>query len=232
MILSIYEDRQGTLWTGNVLGLGRFEPESGIFHHFKSTAPDPRIYSILEDKRGRFWLGSDLTFDRGAGTFTRKSVDDDVKGRLSTYEDRQGNIWFSALAGLRKLDRLRSVSRDSAVAQCGRLERRQASRLISSTKIRRARCGLLPKPGSCNSIRKPRSISTIRLTRGCRTTSCSAFCRMMLAISGSARPKASRDSIPRRRAFSTTLSPMGCRDSSSTARPASAMSRAGCISAA
>ncbi len=105
VILSIYEDRQGTLWTGNVLGLGRFEPESGIFHHFKSTAPDPRIYSILEDKRGRFWLGSDLTFDRGTGTFTRKSVDDDVKGRLSTYEDRQGNIWFSALAGLRKLDR-------------------------------------------------------------------------------------------------------------------------------
>ncbi|HET6962778.1 MAG TPA: two-component regulator propeller domain-containing protein, partial [Terriglobia bacterium] len=103
-IFSIYEDRQGTLWTGNGLGLGRFDPESGIFHRFESTAPDPRIYSILEDRRGRFWLGSDFTFDRSAGTFTRAAVDDDVKGRLNVYEDRQGNIWFSALRGLRKLD--------------------------------------------------------------------------------------------------------------------------------
>ena len=41
MIFSIYEDRQGTLWTGNDVGLGRFDPESATYHLFEPRRQSP-----------------------------------------------------------------------------------------------------------------------------------------------------------------------------------------------
>jgi signal transduction histidine kinase/DNA-binding response OmpR family regulator/streptogramin lyase/HPt (histidine-containing phosphotransfer) domain-containing protein len=103
-IFSIHQDRQGELWTANEKDLGRFDPKSGSFQHFKLDRPNSRLYSILEDTRGRFWLGTDLTFDRRTGKFTQAGDPKKEKGNLNIYEDRQGNVWFTAGDGLRKLD--------------------------------------------------------------------------------------------------------------------------------
>lgn len=79
IIVSIFEDQQGTIWVGTYNnGLNSLDPATGKFTCFKHDPGDPqslsnnRIRDILEDKQRRMWIGTDdglNLFNRGTGCF-------------------------------------------------------------------------------------------------------------------------------------------------------------------
>jgi signal transduction histidine kinase/ligand-binding sensor domain-containing protein/CheY-like chemotaxis protein len=107
-VYSIYEDRAGTLWVGTSVGINRLNRNTGRFEHVDRDAITSRevlvpIYSFLEDRLGRFWTGvgeKKSLLDGRTGRLTLVKN----QGGLAMHEDRSGNLWFSSLAGMEKLD--------------------------------------------------------------------------------------------------------------------------------
>lgn len=126
VVMSLYEDRNGTLWIGTVDGLNRYERTTNTFTIFRASqavakqvrsrnaAPakltslsNSSILSMYEDRKGRFWIGTQggglNLFDRSTGTFTVYSSkntglpNDVIYGIL---EDRKGHLWLSTNKGL------------------------------------------------------------------------------------------------------------------------------------
>ena len=61
-IQSLFEDRSGILWIGNLRnGLDAFDPVSPTFRHYKNnpgdtnSLSDNRIMAITQDKKGFLW---------------------------------------------------------------------------------------------------------------------------------------------------------------------------------
>ena len=82
-VVSIYEDRQGTVWAGtNLGGLNRFDRNTGKFSsfHFYGNTSVHGIDHIFEDKNGRLWVGTYseglFEFDRKTGRYSRAVNED------------------------------------------------------------------------------------------------------------------------------------------------------------
>jgi signal transduction histidine kinase/streptogramin lyase len=113
-VLTIAEDRQGTLWVGtNLGGLNRFDRKTGKFksYLFDGHKRVTCITELFEDRAGRFWVGTYLTglheFDRKQGRYTRQISEDNgllfnsVEG---ISEDSKGFLWIKSDRGLTKLN--------------------------------------------------------------------------------------------------------------------------------
>ena len=111
-VLTIYEDKEGTVWMGtNFGGLNRFNRREGTFTSFYDfTRGLDCVSSIYEDKKGRFWVGTYLSglflFDRKTGNnrlFTEKDglLINDAGGML---EDKKGDLWIYSNRGLSVMD--------------------------------------------------------------------------------------------------------------------------------
>lgn len=110
---AIYESRSGELLIGTSEGgVGRFEPETGMFYPFTDyleKAVDIGISFIHEDSDGTLWLATSRSlnkFDRETGSFTRYT---EQQGLPSVFiagilEDETGNLWLSTLNGLSRFD--------------------------------------------------------------------------------------------------------------------------------
>jgi ligand-binding sensor domain-containing protein len=115
-ILSIYEDRSGTLWIGTFSGgLNRFDRETESFTRFIHDPDNPRslsdnkVNAIFEDHTGTLWVGTEHglnQLDRGNRTFTRFFPDALNPHSLShptvcaIYEDsRKAGIWIATEGG-------------------------------------------------------------------------------------------------------------------------------------
>ncbi len=115
LILSIYEDRSGTLWIGTADGLDRFDGlAAGTFSHYRHDPEDPRslgfdiVRPIIQDRAGALWIGGAGGLDRldpATGVFSHHRHDPDVPASLShdvtlaIHEDRSGSLWIGTWGG-------------------------------------------------------------------------------------------------------------------------------------
>ncbi len=112
--LTIYEDRQGTIWVGtNLGGLNSFDRKTGQFYSFLLYSKQHvfGITSIVEDHGGHLWVG---TYSSGLFEFDHKSGQyikhiDESNGLLfnnvgGISEDGKGFLWISSDRGLTRLD--------------------------------------------------------------------------------------------------------------------------------
>jgi signal transduction histidine kinase/ligand-binding sensor domain-containing protein len=120
-VLSILEDRAGSLWIGTRGGLDQFDRENETFTHYRTDPNDPdtlssnAVLSIYEDQSGVLWVGTDggglNRFDRENETFTHYTNDSSEPHSLSNnivwtiYEDQSGVLWIGTEDGLNRYDR-------------------------------------------------------------------------------------------------------------------------------
>ena len=98
-VMSIYEDRSGTIWFGTGGGASHYDGKS--FQNFttKEGLSNNAIHTIMEDKSGNFWFGTSgegCIYD--GKTFTVFKTEDGkaFNNIWSIIADRKGNIWFGA----------------------------------------------------------------------------------------------------------------------------------------
>ncbi len=109
LLEAICMDTAGKIWLGTMdSGLERFDPETGIFTHYRQVPGDPSslqmkgVWALLVDREGTLWIGGDGLgrFDPMTGKFThfRHRPDDPASLSsnevISIYEDRQGELWI------------------------------------------------------------------------------------------------------------------------------------------
>lgn len=121
-VLSIYEDRSGTLWVGTYGGgLNRFDRATERFTRFIHAPNHPQSLStntvkvIYEDRTGALWVGTDEglnQFNRDTQTFTRFLHEPPNSPGLrqnnicAIYEDRFHTLWIGTeSSGLYQFDR-------------------------------------------------------------------------------------------------------------------------------
>ena len=121
-ILSLYEDRAGTLWVGTLNGgLNRYNRELDQFSHFKHDPLDTQslsnneITAIFEDSYGILWVGTPESlnsFDHETEAFTRYLHDPADPESLSAnnilciFETEDGMLWVGTDGGgLNSFDR-------------------------------------------------------------------------------------------------------------------------------
>src|ERR1035438_392107 len=113
IVLTLLEDRRGTLWIGAESGLYRRLP-NGISDRFttENGLPSNRIWSLLEDHLEQLWAGTfgglcRITSDRSAGRFVERiytSADGLATNEVfSLFESSAGTRWAGAFGGLSEL---------------------------------------------------------------------------------------------------------------------------------
>ena len=120
-IISIYEDRSGTLWFGtNGGGVCTYGKNKAKFVHYKHNPDDTNslsknlVMSLFEDRSALLWIGTSGgldQFDRQTGQFIHYKHDPADPNSLSSdvvwsiAEDRTGILWIGTRGGLDKFDR-------------------------------------------------------------------------------------------------------------------------------
>ncbi len=114
-VLSILEDRAGTLWIGTHSGgLNRLlpgssgSPEDVSFRHYTTEdgMPSNVVYGILEDGRGLLWMSTNRglsRFDPQAETFRNYDVSDGLQSQEfnsgAYFKSPRGEMFFGGLGG-------------------------------------------------------------------------------------------------------------------------------------
>ncbi|MDF2192767.1 two-component regulator propeller domain-containing protein [Paraflavitalea sp. CAU 1676] len=112
-LLSIFEDRQGTLWGGTAHDLIRIDRAGKKHIRYEIGKP---VRAIYEDKPGNCWLGAEggglILFDRHSGQLRKRyTVNDGLANNavLNILEDKQGNLWMSTFYGLSQFNVAKGV---------------------------------------------------------------------------------------------------------------------------
>jgi len=114
-VISLHEDKEGTLWIGTYIGLNKFDSGSGTFVRYLNDPSDPnslsdnRIWSIYEDEKGYLWLGTNgglNKFDKTTGKFIHYTEKDGLPNNVvyGILNDRDENLWLSTNKGIAKFD--------------------------------------------------------------------------------------------------------------------------------
>ncbi len=107
VVLSLYEDKEGTLWAGTKDGLDQFTDSKVTPYTTAEGLSSNDAGPVLQDKEGRLWigtLGGGLNvFDRGR--FTHLTKRDGLLGNtiLSLEADDAGDLWVGTAKGLNRL---------------------------------------------------------------------------------------------------------------------------------
>jgi signal transduction histidine kinase/ligand-binding sensor domain-containing protein/DNA-binding response OmpR family regulator len=114
-VITLAEDRQGTLWAGTFNSLIKIDKKNKQHRYFTIGSA---VRAIYEDKAGNCWIGTEgeglLLFDRKRETFLRITETEGLANNsvLNILEDRRGNLWISTFNGLSKLDTTRKRFRN------------------------------------------------------------------------------------------------------------------------
>jgi ligand-binding sensor domain-containing protein/signal transduction histidine kinase len=119
-VYTIYGDRNGHIWVGQVGGLSLFDPAMDGFINYQPVPDNPAslsntIWVIDQDRSGELWLGTWggalMRFDEKAKTFVNYTPDTRDRHRLNgggintIHEDRSGTVWVGAMDGLYRYNR-------------------------------------------------------------------------------------------------------------------------------
>ena len=119
-VYTIFGDRDGHMWVGQVGGLSRFDPARDGFTNYKPVPDHPgslenTVWIIDEDHSGTLWLGTWggtlVSFDDQAKTFVNHTPDPYDPQRLNgggvnaIHEDQAGTLWVGAMDGLYRYNR-------------------------------------------------------------------------------------------------------------------------------
>ena len=103
-LLSVFEDREGSVWLGTNLGLLRVRDFSVKLYTQRDGLSQNWVYSILRSSSGAIWIG---TWGGGLNRyehdrFSTYTVAHGLASDLITslYEDRSGRLWVGTLEGL------------------------------------------------------------------------------------------------------------------------------------
>lgn len=116
-ILSLYTDKNGSVWIGTMNGLNRYDARSGRFTRFYHDADDPNslsnneIRSIYQDQSGILWIGTYggggvNKMDLKPAKFHHYHYEPKKSGSLSDdvvrcfLKDRSGRLWVGTHFGL------------------------------------------------------------------------------------------------------------------------------------
>ncbi|WP_114748054.1 hybrid sensor histidine kinase/response regulator transcription factor [Pleomorphovibrio marinus] len=115
-VVSIFEDKSGTIWLITQNGLKRFSPGTESWDHFLHSTSNPEgisdfwCYAIFEDSRDDLWIGTGAKAlnrmdKKREGIFHHFIADQNLSNGLSSHsirhivEDRQGYLWFATSGG-------------------------------------------------------------------------------------------------------------------------------------
>ena len=107
-LFTLYEDREGNLWGGDLTQLVKIDPEHKK-HQFYPIGYS--VKTIYEDTQGHLWIGTEggglLLFDRkkqaiAARYTTEEGLCNDVV--LTILEDSKGQLWMSTFNGLSEMN--------------------------------------------------------------------------------------------------------------------------------
>ena len=100
-IMSIHEDRTGTLWFGANNGLNKYDRATGTFTHLTGGVRPGGITSILEDDRGNLWMSSTPGISKYDPQTMRFSIYDGTQGDWERgCRVRNGEMYFGGPKGL------------------------------------------------------------------------------------------------------------------------------------
>jgi len=107
-VLSIYEDKNGTLWVGtNHGGLNRFNRKTGTFTSYVNQLPGFQcVLSIYGDTKNRLWAGTYyggvFSFDPQTNLAKKYTEKNDLlyDGARGIMEDVHGNLWLASERGI------------------------------------------------------------------------------------------------------------------------------------
>jgi signal transduction histidine kinase/ligand-binding sensor domain-containing protein/DNA-binding response OmpR family regulator len=103
-LFTFYEDREGTLWGGNLSQLVEID-RVGRHHRFYTI--NAAVRAVWEDKNDRLWVGTEggglFLFDRRLHKITARYTTDEGlcnNSVMNILEDRSGDLWLSTANGL------------------------------------------------------------------------------------------------------------------------------------
>jgi ligand-binding sensor domain-containing protein len=112
-VLSLLQDRSGTLWVGTSSGglnkMVRRENKNAefVFYSEKDGLSNNTVYGILEDEKGRLWLSTNKgisRFDPKKETFKNYNTDDGLQGNEynsgAYFKTKSGEMFFGGINGL------------------------------------------------------------------------------------------------------------------------------------
>jgi ligand-binding sensor domain-containing protein/two-component sensor histidine kinase len=115
--VTIYEDKNGIIWTSVGGGLNRFDPAAKRLTTYQSPELVPN-QGLVEDSNGRFWMGSTIglfQFNPQTRKFTPFHIDSHAKANLSISTlclDATGILWIGTKGnGVFQLNTKQSVPR-------------------------------------------------------------------------------------------------------------------------
>jgi ligand-binding sensor domain-containing protein len=105
-IVTVYEDKNKTLWVGTLNGLNKLNRSSESFKSYRFNTRDTNsvngdhILCIYEEKNGRFWVGTTEglnLFDRDNEVFTRYYFSDGDRKSNGTSHSQKFNLCVNAI---------------------------------------------------------------------------------------------------------------------------------------
>jgi len=121
LVLRIYEDRRGTIWVGTIVGLDRFDHNTGAFtrvlpasRNSHVSRPMTVVSALCEDHTGMLWIGTEglIRLDLKTGQerlFLNDPTDStslSLNRVFSVHEDPTGVLWIgTGGGGLDRFDR-------------------------------------------------------------------------------------------------------------------------------
>lgn len=109
IVLNIYEDAEGHIWTGGSDGLTIWNPqtEESTTYATEDGLPSNTVYAIQGDDNGHLWISTNnglSQFDPTNKTFNNFYVGDGLQGnefsKNSSHKDMDGTLWFGGINGI------------------------------------------------------------------------------------------------------------------------------------
>ena len=119
VILSVFEDREGNIWTASTGGLDRFRELPVSTVSVKQGLSSDATQSVLAASDGSIWVGAHegLTrWENGQATVFRKASGMPDDAPESLFQDDRGRIWVSTRHGLAFLEHGRFVAANAIPA--------------------------------------------------------------------------------------------------------------------